>query len=654
MMYDVVLPCSQIECRSDTPTSHLVHPTSHIIHQILVLLGLLGTLAGQAQPILRLDDPAITRRLWREPATEYYEDSSRYLTLAQVRTRAFRPARQHPPSFGFSNSTIWVRLRLQNHTPPPTSYVIGATFTLIDTLDYYLIDEATGHTTHQMAGRLIPHTRQAIDTDDRVFPLDVPVVGPATEPRTYTVYFRAVGRSAKLMRFFIGETNRYQAFYQKLTWLYALYLGFGGAMLLVQVVFFLLTRNRNSLYYLLYLAAFLLVEVCRGNGLVGDRYLWPQAAWFKAHSLLLTVPLSVWLGMWFYANGLQLRRYAPGLYRAFGVAAVGVLVVTVGSWWQADAINVVQQMLLLSVVSNVLVLAASAWVWRRGYRPARFYLMATLSLLVGMLLALLAQMGFLASLWWLSMMINVGAMLEMLFFTVALADEYRLGQQEQVRTQAELIGVLQTRNAEISSALLQGQTLERERVAADLHDTLGTTLSSLRWTLHSIRTKQLSTDEQAVIRQIDEQLTRAHADVRLLSHNLLPAELATEGLPTALQVLVDKLNQHTDTHFTLGLPDPPPRFGPQVEFELYSICLELTNNILKHAKATEALIRLRVQNDTLTLTLSDDGTGFGQTGERGKGLQNVAARVAVLGGTWTTDSEAGQGVTHRIVMPLLS
>jgi signal transduction histidine kinase len=213
--------------------------------------------------------------------------------------------------------------------------------------------------------------------------------------------------------------------------------------------------------------------------------------------------------------------------------------------------------------------------------------------------------------------------------------------------------LLRRKNNDLQTAMLRGQTLERQRVAADLHDTLGATLSSLQWTLQAIDKQHLSPTEQTVYQTIQQQLTRAHADVRLLSHNLLPAELATEGLPTALQRLVKKLNDSTPTHFALVLPDPPPRFGPQVEFELYSICLELTNNILKHAKATEALIRLRVQNDTLTLTLSDDGTGLGETGqEAGRGLQNVAARVAALGGTWATESEAGQGVTHRIVVPI--
>ena len=211
---------------------------------------------------------------------------------------------------------------------------------------------------------------------------------------------------------------------------------------------------------------------------------------------------------------------------------------------------------------------------------------------------------------------------------------------------------LRQKNRAISAALLEGQTLERQRVAADLHDNLGTTLSALHWNLEAMNKANLTPTEQAVYANISQQVNQAYSDVRLLAHNLLPDELAKQGLAVALQTLVDKLNRNTTLRFGLTGAKTLSRFDAKTEFELYSICLELLNNTLKHANATEGMIELAQENGNLLLTISDNGLGLGQPGKEGQGLQNVAARVQSLGGTWTVESVNEKGVTHRITVPV--
>jgi len=209
---------------------------------------------------------------------------------------------------------------------------------------------------------------------------------------------------------------------------------------------------------------------------------------------------------------------------------------------------------------------------------------------------------------------------------------------------------LRQKNRAILSAQLQGQTLERQRVAADLHDNLGTTLSALHWNLDAIDKTKLSPAEQSVYATISQQLGQAYTDVRLLSHNLLPDELAKQGLAVALRGLVQKMNRNTAVRFRLSGTDALPRLDQQTEFELYSICLELLNNTLKHAHATESYIDLAQHQGSLHLTIGDNGRGLNGQRPEGQGLQNVAARVASVGGTWCVDSAPGSGVVNRIVV----
>ncbi len=211
---------------------------------------------------------------------------------------------------------------------------------------------------------------------------------------------------------------------------------------------------------------------------------------------------------------------------------------------------------------------------------------------------------------------------------------------------------LRQKNRQITAAHLQGQTLERQRVAADLHDNLGTTLTALQWSLDATDKSKLTAAERAVYATIREQVGQAYRDVRLLSHNLLPAELAKQGLAVALGQLVEKMNRNTAVRFRLTGAERLPRLDEQTEFELYSICLELLNNTIKHAKAKESSIDFRLTTDTLFMTVSDTGKGVDSQSVNGRGLANIAARVASLSGTLVTSSESGGGVRNQITVPI--
>lgn len=186
------------------------------------------------------------------------------------------------------------------------------------------------------------------------------------------------------------------------------------------------------------------------------------------------------------------------------------------------------------------------------------------------------------------------------------------------------------KNNEISAALLQGQTIERKRVAMDLHDNLGSTLSALWMSVATIDQSKMNEDELAVHENLRYNLEKAYNDVRLLSHNLLPEEFEKEGLAESLKNLVRKLNKTSEVNFKLEIDKDFGRVNNKIEFELYSICLELVNNILKHAKASNAIISLSQTDNKLKMSVKDDGKGIISTTSHGKGLKNVEARAASI------------------------
>ncbi|HEV7380725.1 MAG TPA: ATP-binding protein, partial [Dyadobacter sp.] len=213
---------------------------------------------------------------------------------------------------------------------------------------------------------------------------------------------------------------------------------------------------------------------------------------------------------------------------------------------------------------------------------------------------------------------------------------------------------LRRKNAEIQEAMAQGQALERKRVAAELHDHLGGTLASLNWYMFGIDKKSLPENDQKIYNRVHEMVNAAYKEVRSLSHNLLPAELEEQGLIVALARLSSKLNDNKSIAFTFDHNVGQKRYGTKTEFELYSIVLELANNIIKHSGATAANISLNEHSRAIHLIVTDNGSGFDKSSKAGMGLFNIKNRVESLSGKIKINENSESGTRIEIEIPIIN
>ena len=210
---------------------------------------------------------------------------------------------------------------------------------------------------------------------------------------------------------------------------------------------------------------------------------------------------------------------------------------------------------------------------------------------------------------------------------------------------------LRARNRDIADALLRGQTQERKRVAADLHDNLGGLLAAIKVSLLSLDPERMPDREQQVYRNLLTMTKEAYAEIRYLSHNLQPDELEKQGLAKALMHLIDKLNLTQRICFSLQ-DAQLPSLDRHTEFHLYSICLELCTNILKHSQATNALIDFRQEGAELLMTVRDDGQGLIDRETNGIGLRNIQARAEAMQGLVEIQTSTGKGTTFFFRLPV--
>lgn len=207
----------------------------------------------------------------------------------------------------------------------------------------------------------------------------------------------------------------------------------------------------------------------------------------------------------------------------------------------------------------------------------------------------------------------------------------------------------QEQHISVFAAMLEGQEQERKRLAIDLHDGLGGSLSSIKMKLSKVVQAQQDTDKKRELDVAVKQLDASVDELRHIARNLMPETLLKYGLAVSLGDFCKSLEQQGTriTFQSYGLREDMPR---SLQIMVYRIIQELISNAIKHAGAKHILAQCLQQGHHLSITVEDDGSGFDseQGSGLGMGLSNVQTRVTYLGGKLDMQSENGVGTTINI------
>lgn len=231
-----------------------------------------------------------------------------------------------------------------------------------------------------------------------------------------------------------------------------------------------------------------------------------------------------------------------------------------------------------------------------------------------------------------------------------------LHQRRVIRHQVELNEFESKKQIELFQAAAQSEEEERQRIATELHDDVGATLSSARLFLHQAE-KYSSSPE--LIRQSGQLVDDSIRKVRDISHKLQPGTLQSLGLHAALQALAEVYRRSGSVKFDVLPSGNIPRLDPHRELHTYRIVQELTNNILKHSKATFIILEIAIREGEVALTLQHDGTGLNNEsfhillGQKdGIGLKNISTRLKFINGQISFEQQSGYTFLTILKVPV--
>lgn len=197
----------------------------------------------------------------------------------------------------------------------------------------------------------------------------------------------------------------------------------------------------------------------------------------------------------------------------------------------------------------------------------------------------------------------------------------------------------------VSQALLEGEDRERVRIARDLHDGIGGTLSGIKMKL-----SDPSRDKRLIVQEAELQLGVAIDELRRTARGMVPESLLKNGLEIAVQDLCAHL-ANTGVKIEFQSSGGSRGLLMHKAIHIYRIVQELLTNAIKHGSSKNILVQFIRENETFLITVDDDGRGFDvgkQITATGIGLQNIRNRVSFLKGKLSIESAPGMGTSINI------
>ncbi len=217
-----------------------------------------------------------------------------------------------------------------------------------------------------------------------------------------------------------------------------------------------------------------------------------------------------------------------------------------------------------------------------------------------------------------------------------------------------------TERKELEKAVAQAHEEERRKLSSELHDSIGQLLTAAKMRVDRLRDARF--DNMVLLTrelsEVSSVLTNVLDKTRDLSRRLRPPLLDQLGLGAALRSLAAQLEANTDAAVLVVAPETELQMPDELALLIYRVAQEALTNVVKHAGAREAVMRLGVTDGNVTFSVTDDGVGFDVENIAGRsdcmGIRSMRWRVSEAGGSFRLTSKVSEGTRLQVVLPLAS
>jgi signal transduction histidine kinase len=591
-----------------------------IFRYLLVLLLVVGQLSfARAQspagkvPVIILNNSS--QEYSPEISALIYEDKSASLNFDQIRNRLseFKINPAEKINLGPSSSAIWCVFKLESKTDDKWFIEMGESY--VDEIDMYSIDNS-GKVQHIETGLFRKAHPQSVKVNHFLFPLNLGF----NEEKTF--FIRAKSTTILKLPLLIGTAQTHYERNQKRDFIFGLYFGLVLALSIYNFFVFISLRDVTYLFYVLYIN-FLGATVSWLKGYSPEflNFLPPQISHGN-----VSAALSILFLILFTHYFLNIDTLAPKLKKfeiIFSAFNFITLMINVLEFYHIGFYFILAWIILFSL-PYVLWFGINAI--KKGFRPAGFYILGFSIFTLGDFIFMLGENAVLPENFLTNYSLQIGSSIEAMVLSLALANKLNSFKREKERAQMRALA----RANRFSRELIETQENERKRIASELHDSVGQSLSLIK---NKITLLQKGLDKSNSLTELNEVVSNTIQEVRSISYGLRPFHLDILGLTQSIKSLVEDVSGSSDIDFTMNIGNIDNLFSKEAEINIFRIVQECLNNISKHSKASVADVTISRSDQLVEITVNDNGIGIvNSNGDSGLGLIGIKERVNFLNG----------------------
>lgn len=385
---------------------------------LLVIIQRIGLAQVLLEPVLDLTERDRSKQLTNEMMI--FEDKRGLFSLSDIVNNKtdtlFKVNDQFPPNKGYSAYVYWIRINMKNSMPNPRLWLLEIDYPNLDYVTFYK-KNMTGDWLDYQVGDKQPFNFRSVKYRNPVFRFVL------NDYEQNTIYIRIQSSGALTFPITIWEPEAFRNNDHETQIVFGIYYGLTIGLILYNLLLFFSIRDKNYLYYVGYIGAYLIVQASL-NG-VAFEYLWPDYPVLNDFIIPLSISAALFMVIQFSVSFLKTEIYTPGYYHFLTMLRISCVIIGVMTFFIPYRLSIQLAAICAIIIAPSVVI--SAWIaLKNNYRPARYFLIAWSVLLIGMLMLAFKNFGILPNNFITNYSVQIGSFLEVLLLSLALADRINL------------------------------------------------------------------------------------------------------------------------------------------------------------------------------------------------------------------------------------
>jgi signal transduction histidine kinase/DNA-binding response OmpR family regulator len=617
---------------------------------------------SKQQPVIVLDEHHTRYEIGT--LVELLEDPDHQLTFQEVSSldydNRFVRSQRGILNLGFTSSDYWIRFKIKNTLArEERDWILEVGNSLLHAIEFYCID-ASGNITYRKTGKDVPLDQREVQVRAFLFQLTF------DQQNTNTIYLRLSGNDHKMLDMVVWERDRYARYLRISDVILAFYFGILFALSAYNLFLFFSIRDRSYLYYVLFIASTALSQLHLsgwGSEYLGMEFLVGQ------YSFILYPFLATVFACLFSIRFLNIKNFSPVIYKVLTGYLIVLTMVTCFGFYKPYIPVVLKLGSVFMVLGAAILVGTGIFISRKGYRPARYFLVGWSVVLAGVLVMQLKHLGYLPVTLLTRYMMKFASSFEAIIFSLGLADR------------------LHTTTLQLKMKTLETQQLaESEKMKSDFFSNIThefrTPLMLISGHIKQLITQSKPGSEVHDRLKVAERNT-AHLhrlitqllDISRLDAGMLKVSQGQVQIKTFFRLIIGTFNSVADNRklsFKTEL-DLPHAWIMTDEDKLEKIMYNILSNAFKFTDTGGVTLKASLSSlpDALNIEVADTGKGIApehipmifnrfyqvntegmNEGGTGIGLALTKELVTIMGGTIGVESREKAGTRFLISLPV--